>query len=384
MENEKVITDPAGQQGSNIDMDALSTPEGANIEDYKAVNGSSNGQETPSVPSGLPNLDKEIDKALAAAGSTNGRATESHSVADQSGNQSSSQNTSDIPYFHKPFTHLAKKLGIQDNEFKLPDGLSEDNYVDKLTEFIYENTEFDTPQLHPEVERINKALSEGVAFDEVIKHYSQVNDVINLDSKELVKSHLKSTMGKSEARPNGWDDDKIESTITKMDNSGLLDIEAERIRDGIRISRQGYLEQAAQQRASDNQKRNHELAGVREQQISKSVEYLNTLDNIYGVPVSKAEVQEFKDDFRALTTPDETGMAPLVQLLQSNENLVKIAYMLTRGDDSIRKALHSAKEGVKKSFLEKLDPEPRLPKRTGTVDPGKIDLDALAEPEVLR
>ena len=103
------------------------------------------------------------------------------------------------------------------------------------------------------------------------------------------------------------------------------------------------------------------------------------MKDVYGIPVSKAELAEFKEDFKYLVTPNEKGMAPITEFLQSNENLVKFAYFLKKGDAKIREALTKAKENAKQSIIDKLDDEPKLPKKiANSRSEGAIDLDALS------
>ena len=282
------------------------------------------------------------------------------------------------PWYHKPFKDLQKKLELTDEEFKLPEGLTEENYLDKYNEFLYENTEFDD-NIHPELKKINDLVSKGVDFNEALGAYQRMNNLEKLSDKELVSLSLKQQFGKTEERKDGWDEDKINERITKMDNSGYLEIEAQRLRDQIANEKNNINTRYEESIKTQNEKRNSEFETKRTEQINRSLEFLSGMKDVYGIPVSKAELAEFKEDFKYLVTPNEKGMAPITEFLQSNENLVKFAYFLKKGDAKIREALTKAKENAKQSIIDKLDDEPKLPKKiANSRSEGAIDLDALS------
>ena len=122
----------------------------------------------------------------------------------------------------------------------------------------------------------------------------------------------------------------------------------------------------------------------RDEQINIALDTLNGMDEVYGLPISKAEKAEFSDYFKTVVTPDESGVAPMFQMLQSNENLVKVAAMMWKGDDKVRSAITNAKENGKNAFKDKLEKDPKLGYNSGSpVDSTKIDLEALSAPERL-
>lgn len=283
-----------------------------------------------------------------------------------------------------PYVDLVRSMENKYGErFQLGNDLTSENFFERLEEAMY-NAKVEQTQLHPEVEKFNRAVSSGVDPNEYIRNYNQSLQVESMDPQDLVRLSLKQSFGKSEQRPNGWDDAKIDSTIKKMDSSGILEIEAEKIKTTYQYERETLSENMSNQRKAFESNEAVRINGERETQINESLAYFNKLNDISGLPLTQSEKESFIVDFKHMITPDpNTGMAPLMESLQSNENLVKVAWLLSKSDSKIREALTLAKENAKNSVYNKLDPEPRLPKRSGPARADEINLDALAEPAEL-
>lgn len=361
---EGIDNNPSNEDlNTDVNLDLLTEPEGASEDNTNPVN--------------YPNIDKQIDAELG------NKSTETNTTAEQQNNshqQSTNEKakTPDSPsgdsFFLKPFNALKERLG---DDFVIPEDVTQENYLDRLLDVIYEHTDYTDvlPEIvHPQALALHQHLASGGTIDDFVGQYTQLTQIDKMPSKDLVALSLKENFK--------WDEQKIADTIEKMEKSGYLDIEAEKLRSSYKQSQQQQLQQQAQQSQQQMQQKQQEIAAQREQAMQESLGYLKNVDNIYGVPVSKAEIAEFADDFKYLTTPDpKTGVAPAIELLQSNENLVKVLFMLKKGDDKIRQALTQAKEGAKASFMSKLDQEPKIPKRAAMADSGKINLDLLAAPE---
>jgi hypothetical protein len=296
---------------SEINLDAMVEPEGSQVINENAQYGK------------LKNIDEQIDKEKTDPAAVIKTEDIKSDPAATTQTTTDTTKTTTLPeYITKPFEDLRVKLGIDAKDFKMPEGLTKENYFEKLTDAIYENTDFGDQQFHPELAKINDLINKGIPFEKAISEYSKFNDINNLQPKELVELSLKQNYGKSESNPNGWDDEKIKTTLEKMEQSGYLDIEAEKIKSNHNSQQKTIAENLSKQHLDQVNKDKEKVNAVRQEQVQKSLDYLNTLTDVYGVPLSKQEINEFKDDFKYLTSPDETGVAPLVKLLQSNENLV--------------------------------------------------------------
>jgi len=372
-------SDNSGGQGENvqIDLDALSRPDGAS-----AIPGESGTGDFDT--STLRNIDQDMDNQMGNVYNSNDsyddNGNEQNSNQQNHQQQSQEKETYDPSLdtkFHQNFINkLYDKYG---DDFELPEGTNAENFYDKIEEAI---ANVHAPRLHPDVIKMQNAVDAGVDPREYISRMTDTSRIESMDADSLVRISLQQNFGKSEKRPNGWDESKIEDTIKKMDNSGLLEIEAEKIRTKYVEEKEGLADRLA---GEAQQRRQHEytqMSQARETQIKDTLGSFQKMNDVFGIQLSQSEKADFSENFRYLVTPDEkTGVAPMVEMLQSNENLAKVAYLLSKGDSKVRQALTNAKEGGKRSFLDKLDPEPRVAKKSGTAQGSEIDLDALAAPE---
>jgi hypothetical protein len=371
----------------DFNVNALVAPEGTSEENFDLFT-NKEPVVTPSTSfSNLPNLDPApTDITNQTTEDKNPDAKEPDKDTDTIIKDSiKSTNGQDIPWYHKPFKALQKKLELSDDEFKMPEGLTEENYIDKYNELLYENTEFDSAtDLHPEIKKLNEIVSKGVDFKEALNTYQRMNNLEALSDKELVSLSLKQKFGKSEQKPDGWDEEKINAQVAKMDSGGMLEVRAEEIRDQIRTEKANLTTRYEEQTKTQRVKEAQEYEKKRNTEIDKAIEYFKGVNDVYGIPVSKAEKLEFNEDFKLLVKPfeKEGKMTTILnELLQSNENLMKVAYMLKKGDSKVREALTRAKEGAKKSVIDRLDDEPALPKKNSSyLNEAAIDLDKLEAP----
>lgn len=383
MENDNQQQGNQGNQDPALDvnLDALSAPEG----NYDAtVHGDGNSSQGSAgdgipggsgIPEGLPNLDGEQSGSGSEpnGGGTsddpnlNGNAGDQNQNTDpgqgQQGNQQGS-NTGD--YWMKPF----EQLKAANPEWNIPAGINEQNYLEVL-----QNVLSPKPQIHPELQKMQEAIDAGVPFETLAEKFSQQSDALKMDDRQLLAENYKQHY-------KDWSDEKVKEVLDKLDNAGMLEIEAGKVRNAINQERSQLAESTRIQNEQAFKQESERINQERTKQISESLDIINKAEHIYGLEFSQAEKQEFGQYFAKMVTPDETGMAPMMQALQSNDTLVKIAAMLWKGDDKVRAALTNAKESTKAAVLDKLSPNPQGPPKGGNQgDPTKIDYDALSAPE---
>ena len=372
--NRQLDNDAPGMDGAPIDLNALAAPENSSQEIINSFESKDESQ--PTFEKGPTDLDKQIDAELGNVKSP--QSSQGSDTFNQSNNNSSDQ------FYIQPFKELQKRLGLTDEEFQLPQDINQENYFDKLTEAIYANTEFENQQesnLHPDIARLNELVSNGIPFEQAIQEYNHIDNLASLQDKELVKLSLMHKFGAGEDNPNGWSQEKIEATLAKMENAGYLEMEAEKVRGELYTERETVSERMLQEQHYYQQQESIQMNAAREQGIKDALSYLQNQNDIYGLPISKAEISEFADDFKYLVTPDETGTAPGIRMLQSNENLAKVMYMLKKADSKVRETLDRAKAGAKQSIIDKLDNQPEVPRRTQGQDTSNVvDLDLLSMP----
>lgn len=364
----------------DIDMDALSAPDTGETFNEGDVPPQTNDLSNPEEDrefieeSGgqLPNLDEQMDKEMESGDQT--EFVEEPSDVDftkkitDPDNEAVDENS---PYYMAPFDTLKERLG---DDYEIPEGISEENYFDTFVDQVYKNTNFDE-YVHEDVRELNKFLKEGGKMEEYMINYKENLLNENLPPRDLVMRKL------SQESPD-WSQAKLDNIADKMERSGLLEIEAQRIKNSLRSDRESSQSRYIENQRVQKDKQEIEFKKERNGQITEALKSFNELDNVYGLPVSKAEKQDFLETFKELVTPDGTGEAPLMKMLQSNDTLAKVAYLVSRGDSAIKTALTNAKESTKDAFLDKLDSNPRLSKKSGSQPQASdVNLDALVAPE---
>jgi len=384
MAEENFNPDPNGSaaQVDVVNFDALSAPEGSydpfiHGDGAAKPEGSADGIPTGNYEetiNGLPNLDPKPDANANPAGDQDlGDQQQNNQNQNQNQNQNTDLNqgkpATGEEYWMKPF----EQLKTANPDWEIPQGINEENYLQYLQKIFEPEV-----QIHPEIAKMQEAIDKGVKFEDIVKEYKNIQDVNTLSDREVLASKFKESY-------KDWSDEKINEVLNKMENSGLIEIEAGRHRKEINEQQSQALDNM---RKNVEQQSSHEIAKINEErskQINDSLKYINNANDVYGLPISQSEKAEFSEYFAKLVTPDETGMAPMFQALQSNETLAKIAVMMWKGDDKIRAALTNAKEAGKNAVLGKLDPKPNNVQRNGGggQDSMQIDFDALSAPERL-
>jgi len=360
----------ATEEVKALDIASLMAPEGADKAQIDSIREDIGGA-PPIVPPAKPVA--EAAPAITPAPATDAPASDKPVVA-YAGKE-----------FHTAvFNKLKEYTGVADAD--IPTDITDENFIEKLSDFVYNHTEGGTPSnLHPTAQRLQEMIDKGISPEQALGQLNSVNALDVLPPRDIMTNALKERFGKSEQRPNGWDDTKIKENVDKMEKSGVLEMEAEKVRESMRAeSQQQEQTMAADVKTkadNDLKTKNIALAEKRivlQKEISKNI--LNYTD-VLGIPVSKAEMQEFVGDFMYLTTPEEDGIAPGQKLLQSNDNYAKALYLLLKGDTKIKGAITEAKNKTKIDYLKKLDLEPQLSTRVSEKGQDVVDLNLLDKPD---
>ena len=71
-------------------------------------------------------------------------------------------------------------------------------------------------------QEMQEAIDKGVKFEDIVKEYKNIQDVNTLSDREVLASKFKESY-------KDWSDEKINEVLNKMENSGLIEIEAGRL-----------------------------------------------------------------------------------------------------------------------------------------------------------
>lgn len=242
--------------------------------------------------------------------------------------------------------------------------------------------------LHPEAAMMQAALDSGKTLEQYYQERTEPDRLINLDDESLVTEALTRKYGKSDARPNGWDAEKVKTVIEgkKAD----LPLMAEEIRDGLRAEKQkndealkAYVPQ--QQEAAYNPN-DPEVVKAFKAAVKTSVTDLAKEGNLYGLPLgNEMTAEKIAARVEALLTPDpKTGISITEARLQKNDAYAKMALLLELAEQGhFGKVLKDQKDGVVRMFAELLDKAPPTESAGGAKE-GGIDLNRLGAPATLK
>jgi hypothetical protein len=263
---------------------------------------------------------------------------------------------------------------------ELPEGLNDENWVDEIVKVLADKT---SKSLHPMVRDIQDAISRGIDPEDLIMDYAaSKSNFLNRAPEDIVRESLTKDFGVSDKRPKGWSEEKINGLIENMKKSGIIDIEAEKIKLMSEKESQSTMKQKISERELQNLKTRQEIEKVQADRINAVIKKSETWDNIWGIEFGQAEKAQFAKEFPALVRPDpKTGKVWIEEELSNDETLAEVVFYL-RNKGAIKSTITKAKESAKRNLIEKLDTSPRLAKKSGdvgnTLEP---DYDALASPE---
>lgn len=269
-------------------------------------------------------------------------------------------------------------------EEALPEDTSEENMVEHIGKKYAEKHKLD--RVPEELKPVLKEMEEkGLSFEDVVKSYKVAEDIRHMDSEEVVRRDLKSRYGISDSRPDGWSDEKIENSISKMKDSGLLDIQAEQMKSNADKVAQAERERMSAERKQQQLVEQQKEAEQWESNLKSTASQFSELDSVWGFKVSETDKKSFESDLREFVTPKDGKASRWQELMSDDLNFAKIAYIAMMGEDGVQNRIHEEKEQVKDRFMQRLDESPR--KRTtgkgGQDEKKTIDYDALAGPELL-
>lgn len=247
--------------------------------------------------------------------------------------------------------NLAAKYELTDGLDEFTKDVTADNVDDKLVEFISRNIDYDgflEKRIHPNLLNIQKALDSGKKWEEVSEELVKQNVFLN-DNEKVVAAVLKDEYG--------FDDTKITAHINTYKEKGMLELEADKARSYLNKQQQFQEAKKLEIQNENIQKQTQRI----QKEVEEATQYFNGLNDVAGLTLSKADKEEFSQIFKHAATPGKDGKIPIAEWLQSNENLAKVVYLVTRGDAKFKKQLTDAKELVKTNLEKKLYPE--APKR---------------------
>jgi hypothetical protein len=268
---------------------------------------------------------------------------------------------------------LSSKLGTETNPYELPESvkqgkiddapLTPEQEFDLLTRTIQENTRI--PELEdPFVkEYIASKRTEDFNMDSFIEQYSTQAQASNLSDFDYMFKMMKEDSGKSEERPNGFNDEDITEYLTSQ-NKIALRKEREATEKTLQEKREEAIQTSEVRHIQKLKDEIKEKEIVETPVLEKTLDHFLKNPKINGIEFGESELKNAAEEFRTLNKYDETGHKPLFNIFMDNNNLFK-AYMFLRGDGELVKQIFgSIKSDAAKNILDRTSLNPAEPNRS--------------------
>lgn len=266
------------------------------------------------------------------------------------------------PEAPKTFTsQFEADMKASNPEYNLPEGFDSMPEADRYN-LIKEN--FSKPQSEdPFVSSYMKAKEQGYSSDDFINQQTLGKSVKNMGSREFLVNDLKRENGKSEANPNGWEDNDIISHVDGL-NKVDLDIKANERKQSILNTLDAETAQHKEAlRAQVKKQAETANAGPIVKTVDTLFSKMAKMKDIGGIPHNPDDQAKFKQMFTdAVSINPDTGYSRTRELFSNDEVLYKALYLYSKvaeGDSSLRTFLSGFKEEYKQDILDKTGLAPR-------------------------
>lgn len=340
-------TPAAGTEVPKLDMDKLRAPSGA----------------AAATPPATPPADKGTEGKGADAGK--GAATPAEAKT--------------APIAQRAQEYLATRTG---GKIKLPEGINDDNAFEAFEDAIWGS-------LDPRVRQFQDAIDRGMTPDDWVKNYRSVDQLIGLDDKSVLREKLRSEVGRSASRPEGWDDARIDAHLDRQSQKDPDDfaLKAEQYRNQLRETKAKQDKDEAARGAARINPKDPAYRARLEQDVVASVErVISTSPRLYGLNLAAEGGKDMvAAAVKEMLMPDATGSNEMQRLLRSEDGVTRAALLLYMGKTGlIEKEMTRGKEAVKRNMVDLLDPTP--PTNNGGAGGSlstTIDMNALKAPSRL-
>lgn len=260
-----------------------------------------------------------------------------------------------------PFVDLfSQELGWEMDEEEKPKTIQE--LVNYMNDVIEANSK---PSFaSPEIENLNKFVEEG---GDLKQFFSELySDGIDPESIDLEKESNQKLVVTENLKLRGYSEDRIKKLVTRYEDAGTLEDEAEDALELIKEHKTKRKEQLLkEQEKLAQQQKNQQLKFIKD--VEDTVKGINA---VRGIPVSLKEKQALLD---YMLKPGSDGRTSYQRDYEKNHlNLIESAYFTMKGDALLKKIETKATADAAKTLKDKLKPK-------ATTKPGKNTRDIEAD-----
>lgn len=236
---------------------------------------------------------------------------------------------------------FANELGWEIDEKAKPKTVAE--VVEYLKNIVEESSR---PQYaNDEIEKLNEYVANG---GDLKKFYNEVYSTVDLDNADLNNESVQKRILKENFERLGYSTDKINKFISRYEDSGTLQEEAE---DALELLKE-HTNKKAERLLADQQKEQQERTKQQQNFYNNVYTTIEKTDSILGIPISAKEKKELRD---YIFKPEADGLTKYQKdYAKDNKNLIESAYITMKGNTLIQKVTQKATSQAAKNLQDKL------------------------------
>lgn len=273
---------------------------------------------------------------------------------------------------------LWESLGKRIEGYTPPEKLTKGEFAEGETEedvFISELLSNAEPDLGFEpdewdIEYLEKRKDPEFNRTDYLDQYIQKNNVLKQSDDELLFNAYKNKYGKTDANPEGIDDDGINDHISKLTLIQKKET-AEGIRNGIRTQQSAQVTQ-------QGQKRIEKLQGI----AAKTLESTKDITEFYGIKPDNAQVSAFRTEFPKYFVPDDKGVTPFDKIVNNDAEVYRMLFLRHQDGEALKSIGMSAGQETKEQLEQRLGLTNKIPGGGGgSIEDSPTEWNKMATPE---
>ena len=288
-----------------------------------------------------PDLPSDSNSELDNADNSGNAETSEQPVneATESQEVSNNEETPKVEVTQEHFKAFTSELGL--------DAQNIDELKEVLNHIVEENN-----KLNKQLESPNQPVSN--------KRLDDLNNFLKLDDSDLVRKSLEAE---------GLKDEKLDYAVERLMDTGLIDVEALKVRNGIEKAIKSENEKVINEREQNVAKQ----AESHTQAVEAFGKYMQGVDSLFSFKLTGNP--DKLPDVRRNHTDYVTSGKYLKEITESEKNLAESSW-LWRNREVLKNALvNNGRQNGRKEILDKIGvPDKRTPQRfTNPVDTGDFD-----------
>lgn len=335
----EVVNEPANLSiENNADTDSDSNAEPANLDFNKGKQKETESNINPDALEATSNAndkDEEFDDEIPETSKTKQEVEQEESTESVEINENEQESVKGF------FDAFAETLGWEVSDDEKPNSVEE--LVDYVKQVVEENSK---PQFASEdIAAINEYVSNGGKVEDYLSLVNEVSDYTNLDitdennQKRVLKDYLATT---------GLSETQISRKISKYEDAGLLEDEAEEALEYM----QDLKAKEKEQLLADQEKYATQQKEEQQKFYNSVLSEIENLNDVRGIPVSKEDRNNLKNYLFKVESDGKTKYQK--DYSKSVRNLIESAYFTQKGDALINSAKKTGETSAVKALKERL------------------------------